>query len=57
MIQRKTQSAAYWQAFALTSTDIEYLRGLLLEADGPLTTSALAEALVAERCRRELGRL
>jgi hypothetical protein len=53
VIQRKTQSASYWQAFSLTPPDIDFLHGLLLDAEKPLTTRQLAEALVAERCRRE----
>ncbi len=57
MIQRKTQTAEYWQSFTLTSDDIDFLHALLMQADGPLTTQALADALVAERCRREESEL
>ena len=53
MIQRKTQTAEYWQAFSLTPDDIEFLRNLLLDAERPLTTQELAQALITERCRRE----
>jgi hypothetical protein len=53
VIQRKTQTAEYWQAFSLTPPDIEFLHGLLLDAEEPLATQRLADALVAERCRRE----
>ncbi len=53
MIQRKTQTAEYWQAFSLTPVDIEFLRNLLLDAERPLTTPELALALVTERCRAE----
>ena len=35
MIQRKTQTAEYWQAFSLTPADIEFLRNLLLDAERP----------------------
>lgn len=57
MIQRKTQTAEYWQAFSLTAQDIEFLRNLLLDAEQPMTTSALALALIGERCRREEAEL
>jgi hypothetical protein len=57
VIQRKTQTAEYWQAFTLTSTDVEFLRNLMLEADSPRTTRALAIALIGERCRREESEL
>lgn len=57
MIQRKTQTPEYWQTFALSPTDIEFLRTLLLDADRPLSTRELAEALVAERVRREESEL
>jgi hypothetical protein len=53
VILRKTQTAEYWQNLSLTPDDLEYLRGLLLEAEGPLTTRQLALALVTERCREE----
>jgi hypothetical protein len=53
VIQRKTQTAEYWQDFTLTPSDITFLRTLLLDAERPATTQALAEAVVAERCRRE----
>lgn len=57
MIQRKTQTAEYWQAFSLSAADIEFLHTLLLDAEQPLTTRALALALVGERCRREEAEL
>ena len=57
MIQRKTQTAEYWRDFLLTADDVEHLRGLLLDGDGPLTTQELAAALVTERCRREEAEL
>ena len=53
MIQRKTQTAEYWQAFTLTEDDVEFLHNVLLEAEEPLTTRELAVALVGERTRRE----
>lgn len=57
MIQRKTQTAEYWQTFSVTEADVEFLRNMMLEADGPLTTRALAIALIGERCRREESEL
>lgn len=53
MIQRKTQTAEYWQAFWLTPADIEFLRNLMLDVERPLTVQELALALVTERCRGE----
>jgi hypothetical protein len=53
VIQRKTQTAEYWQEFTLTDRDVEFLHNVLLEAEEPLTTQALALALVGERMRRE----
>ena len=57
VIQRKTQTAEYWRDFSLTADDLEHLRGLLLDGNGPQTTRDLATALVAERCRREEAEL
>jgi hypothetical protein len=53
VIERKTQTAEYWQGFELTRADTEFLRNLLLDAERPLTTRELALALVTERCRHE----
>lgn len=53
MIQRKTQTAEYWQTFKLAPVDIEHLHSLLLDAERPLATRELALALVTELCRRE----
>lgn len=53
MIQRKTQNAEYWQTFALIPADVEFLHNLLLDAEQPKTTAALALALITERCRQE----
>jgi len=57
VIQRKTQTAEYWRDFFLTADDVEHLRGLLLDSEGPLTTQELTTALVTERCRREEAEL
>ena len=57
MIQRKTQTPEYWHSFALSPTDVEFLRTVLLDAERPLATSELAQVLVAERIRREESEL
>ena len=57
MIERQTQSVAYWQSFAVTQRDIEFLRNMMLDAGRPLTAQALALALVGERCRQEESNL
>lgn len=57
MIQRKTQTSDYWQSFALSPTDVEFLRTMLLDGERPLGTRELAQALVAERIRREESEL
>ncbi len=54
MIQRRTQSAEYWQEqFALTKKDEAYLYGLILDGGKPLSTAVLAEALIGRHCRQE----
>lgn len=53
MIQRKTQTAEYWQSFSLTQDDVDHLHNLLLDAEQPVTTGDLALAVVTERCRQE----
>jgi len=57
VMQRKTQTAEYWQAFSLNQADIEFLRTTLVDAERPLTTLQLAESLVSERVRREESEL
>ena len=57
MIQRKTQTPEYWQSFSLSTTDLEFLRTLLLDAERPLTADEMARCLVAERIRREESEL
>ncbi len=57
MIQRKTQEAEYWQSFSLSPEDVEHLHTLLLDAEQPLSTRALAQALISERCRQEEANL
>jgi hypothetical protein len=57
VIQRKTQTTEYWQGFVLSPSDIEFLHNLLLDAEQPMSTPALAEVLIGERCRREEAEL
>jgi hypothetical protein len=57
VIQRKTQTAEYWQDFSLNADDLEHLRVLLLDRGRPLSTQELANAVVAERCRRDEAEL
>ena len=57
MIERQTQSVAYWQSFSITQRDTEFLHDLMLDAGRPLTAQALALALIGERCRQEESNL
>ncbi len=57
MTQRKTQTPEYWQSFTLSPTDVEFLRTMLLDSERPVATRELAQALVAERIRREESEL
>jgi len=57
VIQRKTQTAEYWQAFTLNEDDVEHLHSMMVEAEEPLTTRELALGIVAERVRREESEL
>ncbi|MBN1660602.1 MAG: hypothetical protein JXA93_19550 [Anaerolineae bacterium] len=54
MIQRRTQTASYWEdQFEVTPKDIQYLYDLLLEAARPMTAAILTEATIARRAREE----
>lgn len=54
MIQRKTQTAIYWQRqFAVDANDIEHLYSLLLESNQPQPMESLALALVQRHCQEE----
>ena len=47
VIQRRTQTAQYWQEqFALTDKDIGFLYGLILDEAKPVLTSVLAQAMI-----------
>ena len=54
MIQRQTETAAYWgAAFKIEESDIEFLNNLLLEEETPLTTEEMALVIVRRRYERE----
>lgn len=54
MIQRKTQSPAYWgDEFTITSEDLQYLSALLIEEELPRSAEELGRALILHRCRQE----
>ena len=54
MIQRRTQTAAYWrEQFAPTEKDTNYLYGLILDGGKSVSTSVLAQALIDQHCRQE----
>ena len=57
MIERKTQTAEYWQSLTLTQADLDFIHSLMLDAEQPMTAAALANALVNERCRVEEAEL
>jgi hypothetical protein len=54
VIQRRTQTAAYWQEHIdLSSTDVEYLYDLILDKGEPVTTADLVKALIDRHVRSE----
>lgn len=54
MIQRKTQTDAYWQeAFDFSSEDSADIYEQILDAGKPLSTSDMALAVIEKLCRRE----
>jgi len=54
VVQRKTQTAAYWQKqFVVDADDLEHLYSLLLEDNRPHTIERLALAIVQRRCQME----
>lgn len=50
-------SESYWRSLEITQEDIEFLYTFLLEEETPMTSSALAEALILERIRDEKKKL
>ena len=54
MIQRRTQTADYWQEeFALAKKDEAFLYDQILDGGRPVSTALLAEALIGRLCRQE----
>lgn len=54
MIQRRTQTASYWQEqFIVSRKDLAHLYGLILDLAQPMDTAALAKALIERHCRQE----
>jgi hypothetical protein len=51
VIAKTFMDEEYWESFALTEEDIEFLYNHLLELETPLTSKEMVEALVAERIR------
>ena len=54
MIQRRTQTAEYWQEqFALVKKDEAFLYDQILDGGKPFLTAVLTEALIGRHCRQE----
>ena len=54
MIQRRTQTGLYWQEqLVITNKDVTYLYGMILDGGKPVSTAALAQALIERHCRQE----
>ncbi len=53
MIQRRTQTDAYWQQFEPTSEDASRLYELILDEGTPVSMATLAQAVIERRCREE----
>ncbi len=58
MLQRQTQTAAFWRdQFEVSADDLDFLHGLLLDAQGPRSLADLATSLIREYLRRENARI
>jgi hypothetical protein len=53
VIERKIETQAYWQEYAVTSRDLDELTLLFLEVERPMTAVELGESLIASHCQRE----
>jgi len=54
VIQRRTQTASYWQEeLSIGPKDISYLYGLILDAAEPFGLPSLVKALIERHCRQE----
>ncbi|MCS7087805.1 MAG: hypothetical protein NZL91_03805 [Thermoflexales bacterium] len=57
MIHRQTQTAEYWNAFAVTAQDIDFIYGYILEASRPVPAHELALALMRHRMEQEAAQI
>ncbi|HEY66545.1 MAG TPA: hypothetical protein G4O02_18505 [Caldilineae bacterium] len=58
MLQRKTQTAEYWEReFEITEEDIEHLYSLILERNSPVSTKELVLEVIRHRCQQEEERM
>ena len=58
MLLRRTQTASFWRdQFSVSSEDLDFIHGLILDAVSPMTTSLLALRLIQEYQRRETARM
>jgi hypothetical protein len=58
VLERQTQTAAFWRdQFEVTPKDLDFIYGLLLDAQAPKTVAELALALIEEYIRREDARI
>lgn len=58
MLQRQTQTAAFWRdQFEVSSSDLDFLYTLLLDAQSPKTLGELSLALIQEYMRRENSKI
>ena len=58
MLLRRTQTASFWRdQFSVSSEDLDFIHGLILDAVSPMTTGLLALRLIQEYQRRETARM
>ena len=58
MLQRKTQTAEYWEReFEVTQEDLDHLYNLILERNEPVTTQELVLEVIRHRCQQEEERM
>ena len=58
MLQRKTQTAAFWRdQFEIDEEDLDFFHDQILDAETPLTTRQLAMLIIQDYQRRETSRM
>ena len=58
VLLRRTQTASFWRdQFSVSDEDLDFIHGLILDAESPMTTSQLALHLIQEYQRRETARM